>query len=206
MEAFVYCWTNLDNNKKYVGYHKGSTDDGYICSSLSESFWRDWDECSWSRQIIAKGTVEDCVILERKILQSLDLKSDEWYNNNCGGSVIFTDEIREKCRNIGEKNPMFGKKGKEHPAFGYKKTEEAKRTIAAKLKNKKKSENHRKNIIEAHRSEQYIKKVSKPIYVYDKLYSSIKDAVQNSGYSHWFINTRLRDENKSEVRYANANQ
>jgi hypothetical protein len=32
-EAFVYCWTDHKTNKLYVGSHKGSTNDGYICSS-----------------------------------------------------------------------------------------------------------------------------------------------------------------------------
>ena len=33
MNAFVYCWTDHRNNKLYVGSHKGSINDGYICSS-----------------------------------------------------------------------------------------------------------------------------------------------------------------------------
>ena len=32
-EAFVYCWTDHKTNKLYVGVHKGSINDGYICSS-----------------------------------------------------------------------------------------------------------------------------------------------------------------------------
>jgi hypothetical protein len=32
MEAFVYCWTDKITNKLYVGSHKGSPDDGYVCS------------------------------------------------------------------------------------------------------------------------------------------------------------------------------
>lgn len=95
-EAFVYCWTNLDNGNKYIGYHKGSPDDGYICSSKSDRFWEDWQLCRWSRQIIAEGSVEDCIRLELKILQNVDIYSDEYYNNSIGQSIIWTDEIRKK--------------------------------------------------------------------------------------------------------------
>lgn len=31
-EAFVYVWTNIENNKFYIGKHKGTDDDGYISS------------------------------------------------------------------------------------------------------------------------------------------------------------------------------
>jgi hypothetical protein len=33
MIAFVYKWTDNKTGKLYIGVHKGSTDDGYICSS-----------------------------------------------------------------------------------------------------------------------------------------------------------------------------
>jgi hypothetical protein len=99
-EAFVYCWTNLDNEKKYVGYHKGSQEDGYVCSSKSETFWRDWKNDEWSRQIIAEGTMEDCVALEFAILQEIELKNDEWYNNSAGGGIVFTEEVRKKMSRI----------------------------------------------------------------------------------------------------------
>lgn len=32
-ESFVYCWTDHKRSKLYIGYHKGSPDDGYVCSS-----------------------------------------------------------------------------------------------------------------------------------------------------------------------------
>ena len=31
-EAFVYVWTNIENNMIYIGKHKGAQDDGYISS------------------------------------------------------------------------------------------------------------------------------------------------------------------------------
>lgn len=34
MEAFVYVWTDKITNKLYVGVHKGTLDDGYICGRI----------------------------------------------------------------------------------------------------------------------------------------------------------------------------
>lgn len=30
--GFIYQWTNISNNKKYIGSHNGSIDDGYVGS------------------------------------------------------------------------------------------------------------------------------------------------------------------------------
>ena len=71
-EAFVYCWYNEENKKKYIGYHKGNIDDGYICSSKSNHFWEDYNAGKLKRQIIAHGTTKDCQRLERKIFENID--------------------------------------------------------------------------------------------------------------------------------------
>jgi hypothetical protein len=31
--SFVYCWSDQKTAKVYVGMHKGTVNDGYICSS-----------------------------------------------------------------------------------------------------------------------------------------------------------------------------
>ena len=64
MEAFVYCWTDHKTEKLYVGSRKGSTDDGYICSSklmLEEYAKRPAD---FTRQIVAEGKYDDIRKLE----------------------------------------------------------------------------------------------------------------------------------------------
>lgn len=114
MEAFVYEWINLTNNKKYIGYHKGSKDDGYVCSSSSSIFWEDFKNpnMKWQRRILAEGTTDACLIIEQRILKEIDLKSDEFYNNARGSEVIFTDEVKEKIRqhHLGGSSGMKGKK------------------------------------------------------------------------------------------------
>lgn len=32
-DSFVYCWHDDQRDMRYIGVHKGSQDDGYICSS-----------------------------------------------------------------------------------------------------------------------------------------------------------------------------
>jgi hypothetical protein len=78
MNSFVYRWTNITLNKIYLGWHKGAEDDGYVCSSSSAQFWNDYNnpDYQWQREIIFKGTMPECQLLESQILDSLDIKSD----------------------------------------------------------------------------------------------------------------------------------
>jgi len=104
MEAFVYCWTDKKTNMLYVGSHKGSIDDGYICSSkymLEEYNKRPED---FSRQIIAEGVLLDMRKLESKILQSVNAALNEmFYNmhNNNGAYILkkHTQETKNKISN-----------------------------------------------------------------------------------------------------------
>ena len=70
-EAFVYKWTDSINNKFYVGFHKGTPDDGYTHSSYV------WPRFSMnnipegvSREIIATGSWEEMAQLESDILDN----------------------------------------------------------------------------------------------------------------------------------------
>jgi len=160
-EAFVYCWTNLTNGKKYVGYHKGDVDDGYICSSKSNLFWQDWKSCDWSRQIIAFGSCEECVKLEYSILNKLDLTSDEWYNNSKGGGIIFTEEVKSKMsRTFSDEH----KKKLSEAAKKRKRTPEHIQKLHDGRRNSKNSEEHkeilRNNWLGKKHSEKAKKKMS----------------------------------------------
>lgn len=83
MEAFVYCWTDKKTNKLYLGYHKGNSNDGYVCSSklmLNEYNIRPND---FTRQILAYGTSNDCRNLESLLLKKINAAKDEkFYNQN----------------------------------------------------------------------------------------------------------------------------
>ena len=111
MEAFVYCWTNHSTEQLYIGYHKGSPEDGYVCSSKSmlEDYIK--DRSVFSRQIIATGTKEDCIALEKAILMSVDAKhNDAFYNKHNGNGNVAVPPGPHIGQFAGEKNPMYGKK------------------------------------------------------------------------------------------------
>lgn len=99
-EAFVYCWTDHKTNKLYIGSHKGSIDDGYICSSdfmLSEYKKRPND---FTRQIVAEGNTEDIRKFEYKILTSANAACDEnFYNKHNGFGSYLTDDVKKKIGN-----------------------------------------------------------------------------------------------------------
>ena len=109
-EAFVYCWTDQKNRKLYVGYHKGSIDDGYICSSkpmMKEYNQRPQD---FTRQIIATGNAEDMYILETAILKADNAMHNELYYNLRNNSFCFhghkhTEETKAKLRKAWKERP-----------------------------------------------------------------------------------------------------
>lgn len=90
MEAFVYCWTDHKNNMLYVGSHKGTPDDGYICSSkymLEQYKVRPRD---FTRQIIAEGLFDDIRKLESAILKSVNARINESFYNQSNNDANFT--------------------------------------------------------------------------------------------------------------------
>ena len=73
MESFVYKWTNKTLDKIYIGFHKGTENDGYVCSSASEKFWNDFNnaEYIWQREILYKGTMKECQEYESLLLDKI---------------------------------------------------------------------------------------------------------------------------------------
>jgi hypothetical protein len=115
MDSFVYKWTNLTLEKVYIGYHKGTESDGYICSSASKKFWEDFNnpEYKWEREILHRGTMKECQLLESKLLNEIDITSEHVYNNKNNLMFNFDEEIRQKlvsAANKRSKNPEYIKK------------------------------------------------------------------------------------------------
>lgn len=112
IEAFLYCWTDVVSNKLYVGWHKGQTDDGYVCSSklmLREYSKRPKD---FSRQILAVGTSRDMVALESAILNAENAKTNvKYYNMHNGNGLYFfkghseESKIKISQSKIGKRRP-----------------------------------------------------------------------------------------------------
>jgi hypothetical protein len=104
-KAFVYIWSNITNGKKYIGYHVGDEDDGYISSSHNKLFWEDFNnnDMVWSREIVFTGDSESCLLKEQSLLREINLSDDRYYNNARGSEIIFTDEVRKKMSLSGKK-------------------------------------------------------------------------------------------------------
>lgn len=119
MEAFVYCWTDKKTNMLYVGSHKGSTDDGYVCSSkymLEEYSKRPED---FSRQIVAEGKFEDIRSLESVILKSVNARlNEQFYNMHENDGKFYlkfhTEATKNKISkgNTGNKRPDLSERNK----------------------------------------------------------------------------------------------
>lgn len=114
MDSFVYKWTNTTLNKIYIGYHKGTEDDGYVCSSSSTIFWEDFKNPNyiWQREILFRGDMKDCQLLESKLLDDIDITSDHVYNNRNNLMFNLTEEVREKLKQAAIKrgqNPEYKK-------------------------------------------------------------------------------------------------
>ena len=74
-------WISKDTDKKYIGYHKGYPDDGYIASS--ESFLQDYNESPtrFFRTILAYGSSQRMYELETKLLLDLETRMSPSYYN-----------------------------------------------------------------------------------------------------------------------------
>jgi hypothetical protein len=120
MEAFVYCWTDWRDEKLYVGFHKGFSDDGYICSSKPMKAEYKQRPEDFTRQIVASGTVKDMHNFERILLQAADVCHNEHYYNKIAIAWPLSkndlpkrkrpDTVIQNKKRIGEKNPFYNRK------------------------------------------------------------------------------------------------
>jgi hypothetical protein len=74
--GFVYCWTNIINNKKYIGSHYGSINDSYIGSGVYFKNAYNKNKDNFNRDILYIG--EKYKELEEYFL----LKYNAQFNNN----------------------------------------------------------------------------------------------------------------------------
>jgi hypothetical protein len=89
-EAFVYRWREHATGKWYIGYHKGSPQDGYICSSQIVKPLIQARPAQWSRRILRFGTRQQMVALEHRILKRLDARRNpSSYNQTNGAQDLY---------------------------------------------------------------------------------------------------------------------
>ena len=152
VDSFVYCWTDHKTQKLYVGVHKGSPTDGYVCSGklmLEEYNQRSSD---FTRQIIAGGTWKECLSLERAILCSVDACNNPNYYNLQNSNGKFnpytpTEDTKQKISKS---------------LKGFQVAEETKQKISKSHKGKPKSEETKRKMSEAakNRSADHLRKIN----------------------------------------------
>jgi len=145
-EAFVYRWTDSLTGMLYLGVHKGTVDDGYICSSkymLKEYKKRPTD---FTREIVSQGLTEDMHALEVQMLVEVDAaRNPKYYNKHNGGNNFLclghTEDTRRKmsetwksrtefnCNNV---KAIANWRGKHHSEDAKNKMKEAAKNHTAK--------------------------------------------------------------------------
>ena len=90
--GFVYRWHDSSNGMYYIGSHKGSPDDGYLCSSkYMKSAYKKRPEC-FSRDVMYIG--KDFVELEDLILRTLDVANDKKSYNLASFATFNSSGVR----------------------------------------------------------------------------------------------------------------
>lgn len=85
VDAYLYQYTNLENDKKYLGIHKGSPDDNYQHSSTCSEFAEAFERASMKYEVLLYGSYVDMQHEEHKALKKVDAKNNsEWYNRSNG--------------------------------------------------------------------------------------------------------------------------
>ena len=98
-DSFVYYWQNSQNNKIYLGFHKGSPSDGYTHSSGNKKFIKEFKEHPkrFVRTIVAYGALKDMCELEANILHFVDARNNALYYNRNNGGAKFTPNNSIAC-------------------------------------------------------------------------------------------------------------
>lgn len=192
MESFVYCWTDKKTNKLYVGSHKGSIEDGYICSSkymLEEYKNRPED---FSRQIIAHGNLNDIRKLESKILKSVNAKLNEnFYNKHENDGFYFEGWKKGEMTEEHKKKLSLAKKGKKISKEHHSK-------LIASRKGSKNSPEHKAALVASRIDSKHTEKTKKKMSKAKKKNPYTKINASNAGKA----SVKSRPENYKELQSA----
>jgi hypothetical protein len=101
-EGYLYRFTNLDDNRVYVGIHKGYVGDGYWHSSTDSEFNKIFSNSSSNLkfEILEYGDYNEMTVSERKILKDNDAKNNPLFINKSNGSAKFTQPDVEMMKEL----------------------------------------------------------------------------------------------------------
>ena len=114
-DSFLYKWTDTKQNMFYIGVHKGTTDDGYICSSkiLLEEYKKRPND--FKREILEFGTFEQVIEKETYLLKQIDAaQNKQYYNQHNGDGNFFCKFHTEETKKIIQQKLKKHIKSKEH--------------------------------------------------------------------------------------------
>lgn len=114
-DSFLYKWTDTKQNMFYVGVHKGTIDDGYICSSkiLLEEYKKRPND--FKRKILKTGTYEQVIKEETKLLKEVNAaQNKQYYNQHNGDGNFFCKFHTEETKKIIQQKLKNYIKTKEH--------------------------------------------------------------------------------------------
>lgn len=144
----IYKITNIKNNKSYVGMTNGKREHYFGSGIILEKAIKKYGKNSFTMEIIEECS--DNMASERETfwIKQLNTLIPDGYNislGGTGGDTISHNPRKDSiCQQIsdtliasgafsGENNPMFGKFGEEHPAYGIKHSPESVVKRAQKL-------------------------------------------------------------------------
>ena len=180
MKAFVYRWHDKLYDKFYIGSHKGTVDDGYICSSevmLAEYNQRPND---FEREIISvHESYNDALQHEVFLLQSLDVKHNVQYYNRHNGNGKVYPAIVGRVKSLKERKRLS------IALTGKKRSEESKR---------KQSETNKGKTL----SPEQKAKISAGV---KKFYNDNPNAAEaKAKLRKWNVGKKLSEEHKQKIR------
>jgi len=190
MKYSIYCVTNTENNKKYVGITKNDikkrlkehiTQSRYSDYRFHQAIRKYGSDIFEIIEIDSTDTKDKALELESKYIKEYDT-FNSGYNMNEGGVglVYHTDESKQK---MSENNYWKGKNrsGELNPMFGKTHSEETKRLMSEKKKGLYSGENH--PLYGKHHTEETKKKISEA----------------NLGKSAWNKGKLLSEETKNKI-------
>lgn len=188
MDSFAYCWTDHKTNMLYVGIHKGSHDDGYVCSSklmLEEYNKRPND---FTRQILTYGTYGEMCKLENSILRAENAgKNPIYYNRHTNNGQYFilkhTEETKRKIGNA-NRRPNLKSRGP-RPSFTGEGNHFFGKTHSLEIRKKMSAAKKLSSIGTGNNN-------AKAIIINNKTYGTMKEASSETGISLYNIRNMMK--------------